>query len=534
MTKALDALTTVGGEAMSTADGGPLPDPAARDLVEVLRRAADGGTGGIVHIGSDDPLTQSYADLLDDAARVLTGLRAAGLRPGDKVVMQVERAPDLLAAFWGCVLGGFVPVPVTTAPPPNSTYDAAGLLAGIREMLGDAWVLADREFPTSYLGDVATLRANEAATALHRPDPDSPAVLLLTSGSTGLPKAVTLTHRNIVSRSAATAAVRGLSPANRTFNWMPLDHVGGLIMFHARDAYLGCHQVHAPIAWVLEDPLRWLDAISEHRCDTTWAPNFAFGLIVDRAEQIAGKSWDLSRLGYIMNGGEPIKARVANRFLSLLAPFGLPATAMHPGWGMSETTAGVVDCVYPAGMDEETRFIPVGTPHPGLSLRVVDEAGEVVPEGVEGRLQATGLPITPGYYGNSEQNRQSFSADGWFKTGDLAYLRDGVLTVTGRVDDVIEVDRVGYFGHEIEAAVEELPFVAPSYTVACSIDGDLVIFYVPRSGTGSDAESWRIVEQVSTRMSVPVRRVVAVTAAQVPKTGIGKLRRSALAATLLS
>ncbi|MBY8852164.1 AMP-binding protein, partial [Saccharothrix sp. MB29] len=215
-------------------------------------------------------------------------------------------------------------------------------------------------------------------------------------------------------------------------------------MFHARDAYLGCHQVHAPISWVLEDPLRWLDAISEHRCDTTWAPNFAFGLIVDRAEQIADKSWDLSRLGYIMNGGEPIKARVANRFLSLLAPFGLPDTAMHPGWGMSETTAGVVDCVYPAGMDEETRFIPVGTPHPGLSLRVVDEAGEIVPEGVEGRLQATGLPITPGYYANPEQNRQSFSTDGWFKTGDLAYLVDGVLTVTGRVDDVIEVDGVGY------------------------------------------------------------------------------------------
>ncbi|WP_309111298.1 AMP-binding protein [Saccharothrix sp.] len=519
-------------EALSMVDGGPLPEPVCRDLVEVLRRAAAAGTGGIVHIGPDGEETWSYQDLLADAARVLTGLRAAGVHPGDKVVMQVERAPNLLAAFWACVLGGFVPVPVTTSPPPNSAYDAAGLLAGVWGMLDGAWVLADREFPTSYVGDVDSLRANAPATEFHRPDPDSPAVLLLTSGSTGLPKAVTLTHRNIVSRSAAAAAVRGLTSANRTFNWMPLDHVGGLVMFHARDTYLGCRQVHAPISWVLQDPLRWLDVISAHRCDTTWAPNFAFGLVVDRADRIAGKSWDLSRLGYIMNGGEPIKPRVANRFLSLLAPFGLPSTAMHPGWGMSETTAGVVDCVYPAGMDEDTRFIPVGVPHPGLSLRVVDEAGEVVPEGVEGRLHVTGLPITPGYYNNPEQNAQSFSADGWFKTGDLAYVRNGVLTVTGRVDDVVEIDGVGYFGHEIEAVVEELPFVAPSYTVACPVNGDLVIFYVPRSGTGSDAEAWRIVDHVSTRMSVPVRRVVAVTADQVPKTGIGKLRRSALAATL--
>ncbi|WP_367138551.1 AMP-binding protein [Saccharothrix sp. HUAS TT1] len=520
-------------ETLAVADGGPLPEPADATLVDVLVRSAEAGTGGIVHIGSTGSAEQSYADLLADAARVLTGIRSAGVRPGAKVLMQLDHAPDLLAAFWACVLGGYVPVPVTTSPPPNSPFDAAQLLEGMWGVLGDAWVIADRQFRTSYLGTVDDLRAADPATSFHRAEPDSPAVLLLTSGSTGLPKAVALTHRNIVSRSAATAAVRGLSSANRTFNWMPLDHVGGLIMFHARDVFLGCHQVHAPIDWVLADPLRWLDAISEHRCDTTWAPNFAFGLVVDRADEVAARSWDLSRLGYIMNGGEPIKARVANRFLDLLAPFGLPPTAMHPGWGMSETTAGVVDCVYPKGMDEEVRFIPVGTPHPGLSLRVVDAAGAVVPEGVEGRLQATGLPIMPGYYANPEQNRQSFTADGWFKTGDLAYLRDGVLTVTGRVDDVIEVEGVGYFGHEIEAAVEELPFVAPSYTVACTVPGGLVIFYHPRSGGGSDAESWRIVDHIAQRMDVPVHRVVPVTREQVPKTGIGKLRRAALAATLV-
>ncbi|MEV8515128.1 ATP-binding cassette domain-containing protein [Dactylosporangium sp. NPDC051484] len=331
------------------------------------------------------------------------------------------------------------------------------------------------------------------------------------------------------------AAVCGLSAATRTFNWMPLDHVGGLVMFHVRDVYLGCHQVHARIEWVLEDPLRWLAAISEHRCDTTWAPKSAFGLVVDRAVDIAGRDWDLSRLRYIMNGGEPIRVRTANRFLALLRPYGLPETAMHPGWGMSETSAGVVDCVFPAGLDEATRFIPVGTPHPGVSLRVVDAEDTVVPEGVVGRLQAAGLPITPGYHANPAQNARSFTADGWFRTGDLASITGGVLTVTGRVDDVIEVGGVRCHAHEVEAAVEQLPFVTPTYTIAATapIDGTeaLVIYYHPRSGGGTGEEAWRIVAHVQAALRVAVGRVVPIAKDEVPKTGIGKLRRAALAST---
>lgn len=526
---------------LSIVDGGALPDPGVRSLGECLLRAA-AGAGSIVYIGSDGSTQeQTYADLAASAACVLTGIRRRGTAPGAQVVLQLREERDLLTAFWACVLGGYVPVPVTTEPPRGSTLSAAELLRGVWGMLDNAVVLADNpgnEFGQANLGQISELRDNPPSTDFHTPAPEAAAALLLTSGSTGLPKAVTLTHRNIISRSAATAAVRGLGPANRTFNWMPLDHVGGLIMFHARDVFLGCYQVHARIGWVLEDPLRWLSVISDHRCDTTWAPNFAFNLIVDRADELAGQDWDLRSLRYIMNGGEPIKVRTANRFIELLAPYGLPTTCMHPGWGMSETTAGVVDCVFPLGMDEDTRFIPVGTPHPGVQLRVVDAAGHLLPEGVVGRLQATGLPITPGYHNNPEQNRQSFTADGWFKTGDLAFIEDGVLTVTGRVDDVIEIGGVAYHGHEIEAAVEELPFVVPTYTVACALPGQtsgedqLVIFYHPRSGKPSDEESWRIVEQVANRLGVVVRRVVAVAKEDVPKTGIGKLRRAALAAKL--
>src|SRR5438876_307829 len=157
-------------------------------------------------------------------------------------------------------------------PPVTNLGQALVRAAGSDQAGGISYVQQDGE----------ALRRSPADRRWHDSDWDDLAVLLLTSGSTGLPKAVTLTHGNILSRSAATAATNGLTAAARSFNWMPLDHVGGLVMFHARDVYLGCEQVHAGIDWILADPLRWLATIDRYRCGNTWAPNFAFGLINDR------------------------------------------------------------------------------------------------------------------------------------------------------------------------------------------------------------------------------------------------------------
>ncbi|MGI5350694.1 AMP-binding protein [Streptomyces sp. CA-250714] len=537
-----------GPDDVAVLHGGPLPDLPVRNLGQTLTRAARSGTAGrVVCLDGTDapPRVLTYQELLDDAARILTSVRGLGARPGDRVVLQLGDEPDLLAAFWACQLGGLVPVPVAANPPPGSPLSTAEMLAQACAVADRPWVLSTAVAgpvdpgPAAWLGSIEELRAAEPASDFPDVDPEAPAALLLTSGSTGVPKAVMLTHRNILSRAHASALVRGLSRHNRTFNWMPLDHVGGLVMFHVRDVFLGCHQVHARTRWVLQDPLRWLDAISEHRCDTTWAPNFAFGLVIDEAPRMADRSWDLSRLGYVMNGGEAVKPRVARRFLALLGPFGLPATAMHPGWGMSETSAGVVDCVFSArDHGEDERFVPVGRPHPGVSVRVVDDDGRLLRVGQTGRLQVTGPPITSGYYGNPRQNQQSFSDDGWFKTGDLAFVSDGVLTVTGRADDVIEVGGVAYHGHEIEAAVEELPFVEPSFTVVCAGPlatagaGSLAIAFHHRAGVSTDQDNWRIVAHIAKRFGLPVGRVIPIQKDVVAKTGIGKIKRAQLAQRL--
>ncbi|WP_131831274.1 AMP-binding protein [Frankia sp. CcI49] len=518
-------------------DGGRAVEPTLWNIGAALARAArTPGPGRIEYLRADGTrLRQDYPALLEQAGRLLGGLRqaaeqaargegsGAGLVPGATVVLQISNEPDLLAAFWACVLGGYVPVPVRSVGGERDRPETEQVLLAVCDLLDDPWVVTGRTGGRTgrppagrWLGDVEDL-----------------AVLLLTSGSTGRPKAVMLTHRNILSRCAATAAVNGLTPGERSFNWMPLDHVGGLVMFHVRDVYLRCTQVHAPMRWILADPTRWLDGMHTHRSTVTWAPNFAFGLVVDHAAQLRDRRWDLSSLRYIMNGGEPVKPRTAARFLSLLARHGLPSSAMYPGWGMSETSSGVVDRIFDPLADE--RFVSVGRPHPGVRLRVVDEGQQIVEQGRIGRLQVDGEPITAGYFNNPAQNRQSFTDDGWFRTGDLAYIVDGLLTVTGRLDDLVEVGDVTYHGHEIESAVEELGLAEPSYVVACSVPAPhtsgrdrLTVAVRLRDGVQADTATRAIRELIHRRFGGLEADVLPVEREAIPKTGIGKPRRAEL------
>ncbi|MBZ4324460.1 AMP-binding protein, partial [Streptomyces huiliensis] len=535
----------------AVAAGPPAVTPSVRTLPEALRRAAREDRGGIVIVdrhGAEREL--SYAELAEDAARVLGGLRALGLRPGDRAILQCPAHRDFLTAFWACLLGGFVPVPL--APAESYAEDTAAVerLAGAWELLGRPLILADGATAAELhglagrrgwgaalrTGALEELRGHSPAPDEHPCSPDDVALLLLTSGSTGTPKAVPLRHRNVLARCAGTAAANGFGAGDVTFNWMPLDHVGGIVMFHVRDVYLTNRQLHAPTGWVLEDPLRWLDVVHRHRVTLTWAPNFAFGLVNGRVADAAGRGWDLSCLRFIQNAGEAIMPRVARRFLQALAPLGLPATAMRPSWGMSETSSAVTysDAFTLATTSDTDPFTEVGRPLPGTTLRIVDDAGETVPEGVPGRLQVTGPTVTSGYHDNEAENRASFTSDGWFETGDLGVVRDGAVTITGRAKDVLIINGVNHYCHEIESVVEELERVENSFTAACAVRDAgattdvLAVFFHPAPGADVAATVREIRSLLVRRAGLNPRHVVPVGREDVPKTEIGKIQRAAL------
>ena len=531
-------------------------------LPEILQRAAR-ETTGITYLQPDETeVFQSYAELLERATCILGGLRALGLKPQDPVILQLSRPQDFLATFWGCLLGGFVPVPIAVAPsytPDNSkanlVYQAWQLCDPRSASVGEAFsegvgnralvvshrqlIPAIRSFSEELqVVAVEELQSYKPDNNWHAGDPDELALLLLTSGSTGTPKGVMLSDRNLLASAFGMAKVNRLSQKDITLNWMPLEHVASLVMFHITEVYLGCQQIHVPNELVLQNPLRWLDFCDRYRVTATWAPNFAYGLVNERVEAISEQCWDLSCLRWMGNGAEAVVGKTTRRFLELLAPYGLASTAVSPGYGMSETCSGIVHShrFSLESTTDDDPFVEVGSPIPGISLRIVDSENRVVEEGTIGLLQVKGLTVTSGYYKSQERDREIFTEDGWFNTGDLGFLREGRLTITGRQKEVIIINGVNYYNHEIEVVVEEIDGVEVSYTAACAVRriGDttdkLAIFFNPSNFIETSLHS--LIKKIRKTLvskvgvypdySIPVEREI------IPKTAIGKIQRKQL------
>lgn len=558
-------------------DGGPLkvPDGAPTTLQEALRAAArlapDKGTIYLTK-GHDDVL-QTYPALLDEAERVLAGLRAAGLRPGDAALFQFDDNKAFLTAFWACVLGGFVPTPVgvaTTYLAPNETnrklHNAwnllgrpvlltdditVGALAGVRALWGE---------PEARILTVGELAAHPPDTDWYPATPESPVLNLLTSGSTGVPRCVHHTHASVAARSLAVAQHCGLTGDDISLIYMPFDHVT-VAMYNVRDVFVRCMHINAKTEHSLGDPLLWLGWADRYRVTNTWAPNFVFAMVNERAEEIrTRRSWDLSCLREITNGGEPVIASTSHRFLELLTPHGLPADSMRPAWGMSETCSGVTYArqhlddrsagtvaIDPSSLSGSIRHIvpgdkdavvlsTVGGPIPGVQIRVVDESGRVLPEDRLGELRIRGLTMMHGYFANEGANRDAYDEDGWFRTGDLAFVHDGEVVIAGRMKDQIIVRGINYMAHEIESVVERAEGVKVTFSAAAGVrepgaeSDQLVVFFVPQRWDANALAA--VTEQVrallAREVGIAPGLLVPVSEAEFPKTGSGKIQRGAL------
>lgn len=560
-------------------DGAPLvlPDGAPATLTEALVRAARAGeVRGTTYVLADGlQERQSYRQLLDDAARMLPGLRDSGLRPGDSVLVHCDDNRNFVTGFWACILGGFVPTPVAMAPGYDWENAVTRRLRDAWELLDHPPILTDAAFAprvarlrTLWEGvglvvlPAEELRAAQPAADLHACCPEDPAVHLLTSGSTGVPKCVRHNHRTVIARAYANAQVNGFGPQDVTLNFMPLDHVAGMTMHNLRDVIIQCDHVNARTDAFIADPLRWLTWIERYQVTNTSGPNFVISLVAALAERIALGRWDLSSLRDITNGGEAIVSRTTHEFLRLLAPHGMAPDVMRPAWGMSEVGGGVVHSTLRGDQDDvnvvtvdnrtmtgELRLLPgpvpghptftaVGFPVNGTSVRVAGPDDQVLPELRIGRLQVRGASFMDGYHKNPEATAKAMTADGWFDTGDLAFVSDRRLVMTGREKDVIVVRSANYACHEIESVVDGVGGVLSTYVAAAGEHDDatgtdeLLIFCVL---TDEDPQQRRVVvREIGARLArhagLAPRRVVPVPRDAFPKTSAGKVERARLLA----
>ncbi|OKP87476.1 hypothetical protein A3842_06350 [Paenibacillus sp. P3E] len=547
-------------------------------LADVLERAAQNYPEHGIHYVNDEGQThfQSYSALLQQAKEVLAGLEKRGLKPQDKVIFQLEEKKDFVLAFWACILGGFVPVPVTVPRSFAQSGTDLNTLSYIINTLEQPHIITNN----NRYEDIRDLVANSSpalkpikleelqgypAAAVHHPSSTDLAIILFTSGSTGSPKGVLQTHDTIISRERGTTLLNRFNAEEISVNWMPLEHVGGIVMFHIKEMYVGCTQVQVQTNYILAEPLHWLDIMDQYKATLTWAPNFAYSLVAERLEQTVGRTWNLSAMRFILNAGEAITAKSCKLFLNKLQPFGLRSNAMFPTWGMSETCSGVI---YSNTFDTEPHtgirvletdavtgtfrlsdriqdgitFTELGQPIPGVDVRIVNSKNELIHEGEIGRIQIQGLTTTPGYYNNPDENEKAFTPDGWFNTGDQGFIWEGCLTITGRLKDLLIINGVNYSNVELEGLVEEIEGIALSFTAVCAIRGQnsdtdkIAVFFVSelkhREQTLNQVRTVR--KKLSDALGLKIDFIIPVTKNDIPKTNIGKIQRSKLASQFLA
>ena len=544
------------------ADGGPLelaPD-AARTLTEALLRHQDSPRGLVVYEDDGSKVELSYGQLITRGRRVLAGLRAAGLGPGDRVVLQLGSLADHFAVFWGCVFAGVVPVCVANAPAWDRKGTVLNKLTNVWKLLGRPPVVTNASLEPSLKRAAAVyqesftllvaedLLACEPAQDLHPARPDEVVFYQLTSGSTGVPKCIQETHDGILHHVHGSAAFCDYRADDVSVNWLPMDHVVPILTFHLKDSVLGIQQVHARTGLVIAEPLRWLDLLHEHRATHTWAPNFAFKLVNDSLQP--GRTWDLSRMKFFMNAGEQVTLPVIREFVTRLAPFGVTQQSMQPAFGMAEVCTCMTyanDFTPETGAfhftkdslsgrlqdGHEVSFVDLGPPMPGVEIRIAGANNETLTERVIGRFQIRGRVVTPGYLDNPSANAESFVGEGWFDSGDLGFIADGRLALTGRAKEMIIVRGANLYCYEIEEVVCGLDGVLPTFAAAFSVDDpatgteSLAVFFVPQ--TGCSTELLQQVHEVVTReFGVSPAVVLPLEQREFQKTTSGKIQRMAM------
>ncbi|MCR4567050.1 MAG: SDR family NAD(P)-dependent oxidoreductase [Pseudobutyrivibrio sp.] len=552
------------------------PDDDVENLQQLLLRNKEVySDNSITYILDKEEYTQTYAQLFVEAKKILAGLKRKGIKAGDKVIFLFDRNDNFIETFWACILGGIIPAPITVPKSFDYNESEARNLITIWHILDEAKVLTSEtvkedlreleqqcDFSIEKALCFEDFKNYGSCEEFIESKPDDLAILLFTSGSTGVPKGVMQTHGSILAREFSATQHNNTTDKDIGMNWMPLEHVGSLVMWHIRDMYAGCSQVQVMTSYVLTNPIRWVELMSRFKVSTTWAPNFAYELVTQNLKQEKKKyDWDLSAVNHMLNGGEAVSKDSCVEFIQALKKYNLKDTVIFPSWGMSETCAG---CVYQSnytleemngikvldknavnkGMAVEVSkddvnsvvFTNLGSVIPNVSMRIVDTADKVVEEYVIGELQVKGPNITKGYYNNDEANQSSFTEDGWFRTGDLAFIANGEVTITGRAKELIIRNGIHYVNSEIEGFLHPIDGIVDTDVAAYGVfspdkEGDIiVIFFVPTS------DEFEIIMDVIDeirdvlldKINLVPNYVIPIKPEDFQRTNIGKVQRALL------
>ncbi|PSL44996.1 amino acid adenylation domain-containing protein, partial [Chitinophaga niastensis] len=507
---------------------------APQTLVEIIIKQKDIKDKGITFIGAANKGDfLSYHQLYLTALSWLKYLQDKGLKPGDELVFQIEDSQTFIELFWACILGAIIPVPVAMAHHGENVQK----LFNIKTFLNNPTLFISRaqykKLRAMIHSDTATdklifdkilfveeAKEHTGVGIIHPVTPDAIAFLQFSSGSTGNPKGVVLTHHNLITNIYAATSAHQCGEQDSYLSWMPLTHDMGLIGFHLFPIGAGVNQYLIPTDLFIRNPLLWMQKVSEYRATITCSPNFGYKYYLNQFTEEKGKGLDLSSVKIILNGAEPVSASLCRTFIDTLGKFHLHPRTMCAGYGLAEaslevTFAGIhmplrtimlrrdamtIGCAIPeeaiqGNSTDYAEVVNLGYVIDGVTVKITDEKEKELKDGHIGIIWIKGDAVTSSYYNNETATKAVIKKDGWLNTGDTGFMRGGCLHVIGRVKDIIFVNGANVYPHDVEQTLEQLDGIETGKVVVCG---------VPDEETGSEGIAVFVLYKSSVQKFQPV------------------------------
>ncbi len=522
--------------------------------------------------GADKEFFFTYEQVCKKSLHYLGFLQSRGLKQGDELVFQLDDNQTFVFAFWGCIMGGIIPVPISVGvsdEQKRKLFNVWKYLKNPHLLTGESIfkntqkyaqtngmdtklqavdsrkiIAEEYDVEENYEGQIADVKATDIA------------LIQFSSGSTGDPKGVVLTHENLLANVEAIQIGSKLTEKDHIFSWMPLTHDMGLIGTHLTPFFVNCHGYCMSTKVFVRRATLWLEKVTEHKATVLCSPNFGYKHFLNAFEKKPDLKLELSNVRVIYNGAEPISIDLCNEFLDRMEQFGMKRTAMFPVYGLAEASLAVafslceeepmsvtIDRNYlatgeevrePISNESAISFVDEGYPIKYISLQIADENNNPLPENTIGSVCIKGKNVTKGYYQNPEANKKAFTPDGWLNTGDLGFMRNGRLIITGRAKEIIFVNGQNFYPHDLEKVAQaisgvELGKIAiTGFTNEKTLMEEVVAFVLFKNKPEKFVPfAQGIKREILSKTGVVVTHVLPIKS--IPKTTSGKIQRVTLA-----
>ncbi|NKF08829.1 amino acid adenylation domain-containing protein, partial [Clostridium gasigenes] len=541
------------------------------NLIDLILEKKWKNDAGIVFVkrGKDDKKV-SYKELYNKSMKILGGLQKYGINKGDELIFQFSDNEDCINVFWACLMGGIIPVPITK----GENFNNLMKIFKVSEKLNNPYLIGERK-QLDYIKDfacenkitvqkienkfidISEVNKEENNGQLAEINGDDIAFIQFSSGSTGDPKGVILTHTNLITNLDAITTNSNMSEDDILLSWVPLTHDMGLIGCHLAPLSINMNQVNINTIDFIKRPTLWIEKASEYKATLLESPNFGYRYLLMGMKRRSVEKCDLSSVRLIFNGAEPISRDLCDEFLDSMSKYNLRRSSMYPVYGLAEACLAVTfpyyyeenfivhkidrrkmnikdEIIYIQNESDEyaAEFVDVGYPVKHVEIKIKDLEGNDLNENVIGLIYIRGKNVTSGYYNDEEISKKLIDKDGWLNSGDLGFIHNKRLVIVGRYKDVLFLNGQNFYANDLEKIIQRIEGIdlgeaqiAIGATKNYSNNEEEVIVFIEYRKKFEDfiqIES-QIKTEINCKSGVKVDYVIPIK--KIPKTTSGKVQR---------